>query len=622
MCGIAGIIGIHDTTDAGARLQQMTKHMSHRGPDAGGHFVKPLAALGHRRLSIIDLSDAATQPMSDPSGRYTIIYNGEVYNYQEIKAELGDLAYQSKSDTDVILAAYIKWGAESLTKLNGMFAFAIWDEEDKSLFVARDRLGIKPLYFSEREGKLIFSSEIRSLLASGLVDKVLNREALSEYLRYYATNAPQTLLKDVEQLMAGSYGIWKNGRFSQHTYWQAATVEQEAAGQSYETVAARVRELLQEGVERRLMSDVPFGAFLSGGIDSSAIVALMATVSDQPVDTFSIIFEDEAFDESQWSSLIAKKYNTRHHPITLDPNDFLEKLPQALTAMDHPSGDGLNSYVVSEATKKEGFTVALSGLGGDELFAGYPVFQRYQRLRNMKSFYGVPSGLRSLAGQAVATVYRNHKTARLQELIELEQNRFEQLYPVFRKIYNDREIDRLLGMHTPAESTISGIFLPDELDAINELPIFSQVSIGEISTYTQNVLLKDTDQMSMAHALEVRVPFFDHKLVEYVLGIPDAIKQPTYPKKLLVESLGELLPHEIVHRKKMGFMFPWENWMRNELKDFCETHMYRLAEREVFAADEVFRIWQGFMQKNKEITWIKVWMLVVLDEWMERHGIR
>ena len=618
MCGIAGIAGIADPAAARPRIERMTQRMEHRGPDAEGFYVRPQVALGHRRLSIIDLSDAASQPITDPSGRYTIIYNGEVYNFQEVKAALpASYTFQSNSDTDVILAAYMEWGPDCLSRLNGMFAFAIWDEVEQRLFIARDRLGIKPLYLHVRDGQLVFASEVRSLLASGLVEARIDRAALGEYLRYYSVNAPQTLIAGVSQLKAGCYGLWENGQWETHRYWDPSQVER--IDTDYETAKGQVQELLQQAVARRLMSDVPFGAFLSGGIDSSAIVALMARASEQPVNTFSVVFDEAEFDESQWSTLMAQKYGTQHHPIKLHPNDFLEELPAALAAMDHPSGDGLNSYVVSQATRKKGFTVALSGLGGDELFAGYPVFKRYQKLVGLKALYGLPSGLRSMAGQAVAGLYRNHKTARLRELIELERNRFRYLYPVFRKIYTDPEIGQLLG-ETP-EASLGHLFNPLDLEAIEALPPFSQVTVGEISTYTQNVLLRDTDQMSMAHSLEVRVPFFDHTLVKYALGLPDAHKEPTYPKKLLVDALGDLLPHDLVHRKKMGFVFPWAHWLRHELAELCAQRMHALDKTGLFQPGSVSRIWERFAQGDKEIHWIKIWMLVVLQDWMERNEI-
>ncbi|MEM9987739.1 MAG: asparagine synthase (glutamine-hydrolyzing), partial [Bacteroidota bacterium] len=368
--GIAGVVGLGSKPEAIRTVESMVAQMPHRGPDAQGVFAQSNVGLGHLRLSIIDLSDAAKQPMPDATGRYTMVYNGEVYNYQSIREELGPAyTFQSDSDTDVILASYHAWGPSCLEKLNGMFAFAIWDKVEEQLFVARDRLGIKPLYWYQAEEKLVFASEVRALLASGQVPRQIDRASLPEFLRYYSVNTPNTLIQGVKMLKAGHFGIWKDGVWEMERYWDPSQHEG-PEDSDYPTVKDQVRSLLQDSVEKRMMSDVPFGAFLSGGIDSSAIVALMASVSNQPVHTFSVVFEEEEFDESPWSDLIAKKYRTVHHPIPLKPQDFLKELPAALAAMDHPSGDGLNSYVVSQATKKQGFTVALSGLGGDELFAG------------------------------------------------------------------------------------------------------------------------------------------------------------------------------------------------------------------------------------------------------------
>ncbi|MEZ4774541.1 MAG: asparagine synthase (glutamine-hydrolyzing) [Bacteroidia bacterium] len=621
MCGIAGLTGEFNSQAAKSILLKMTNRMAHRGPDGDGHFVQPGIALGHRRLSIIDLSTAASQPMTDPSGRYTIVYNGEVYNFREVKAELKNQTFQSNSDTDVILAAYIEWGAECLSKLNGMFAFAIWDTVEETLFIARDRLGIKPLYYHFDGTNLVFASEIRSLLESGKVPRKLSRATISEYLRYYTINGPNTLIRDVYMLRAGEYGIWQDGNFSTHPFWQLTPEDPQVHTDNYQQTCARVQELLREAVAKRLISDVPFGAFLSGGIDSSAIVALMAQVSDMPVNTFSVTFHEKAFDESPYSDLIAKKYNTTHHPIRLSPDDFLKDLPEALAAMDHPSGDGINSYVVSKVTRQTGFTVALSGLGGDELFAGYPVFRRFEKLHNMRMFYGIPTPIRSALGKSVSTVYNNQKTARLQELISLDGTDFEDIYPVFRKCFDDDEIVQLVGFHTPANKQLLQVIDEKELGRINGLPVFSQVSVGEISTYTRNVLLRDADQMSMATSLEVRVPFFDHELVEYTLGIPDEYKNPVFPKKLLVDALGDLLPGEIVHRPKMGFVFPWNQWIRQDLKKFCEDRIFRLANRELFNGEVVRTMWKEFLNNSKRVNWIRIWMLVVLEDWMERNGI-
>lgn len=621
MCGIAGYTGEQNIQIAENTIRRMTDRMSHRGPDGDGHFVLPGIALGHRRLAIIDLSTDAAQPMTDPSGRYTLVFNGEIYNFREVKALIKNYSFQSNSDTDVILAAYIQWGTKCLEKFNGMFAFAIWDRVEETLFIARDRLGIKPLYYYQKDGQLVFASEVRSLIESGLVPARLNHSVLPEYLRYYSVNGPNTLVQDVYMLGAGEYGIWEDGKFETENYWHLTPEHPVDTGATYDETCSQVKYLLTAAVDKRLVSDVPLGAFLSGGIDSSAIVALMAETTDQKVHTFSVVFDEREYDESAWSSMISGKFNTHHHPIRLSPDDFLKGLPAAFDAMDHPSGDGLNSYVVSKVTRETGFTVALSGLGGDELFAGYPVFKRYEKLKKMRMFYGLPSGIRQALGKSVSTFYNNHKTARLQELISLEGNRFEDIYPVFRKCCDDHEIMALLGYTVPATAQLKEVIDTAELYRLAHLPVFSQVTVGEISTYTRNVLLRDTDQMSMASSLEVRVPFFDHELVEYAIQIPDRFKNPVFPKKLLVDALGELLPGEIVHRPKMGFRFPWDEWIRTELRSFCENHLTRLAEREVFHKDTVLQLWERFIGGDTRVNWIKVWMLVVLEDWIEKNGI-
>ena len=621
MCGITGLAGEASEEAARQKIFAMTAAVAHRGPDADGFFVNRDIALGHRRLSIIDLSVTANQPMSDSSGRYTIVFNGEIYNFAELKAGLSTYDFQTDSDTEVLLALFIARGANCLSELNGMFAFAVWDAQEKSLFVARDRLGEKPLYYFHDGGKFIFASELRALLASGAVPRKLDREAINQYLRFYSIAAPLTPLKNVRMLMPGNYGIFRNKSFSTHSYWSLVNHSDQQRAEDYPAAVKKVRELLEAAIERRLVSDVPLGAFLSGGIDSSAIVALMSSVTTQPVSTFSIVFEEKKYDESVYSELIARKYRTRHHAVQLSSRDFLAALPDALQAMDCPTVDGVNTFVVSGATRRAGCAVALSGLGGDELFAGYSVFQQYQKIKRLKSYYQLPQAVKSFAGRALSQLKKDHKSERRETLLALKNTNFENLYPIFRRSYSRAEIARLTNNQRVNGHPLKQFFSSDELKAIDKLPIFSQVSIGELSTYTLNQLLRDTDQMSMAHALEVRVPFLDYKLVEYVLSLPDAYKQPVYPKKLLVDALGELLPREIVYRPKMGFTFPWETWLRGDLKDFCQAKMQNLKAEDIFDSEALESIWDGFLQNSPQITWVKVWLLVVLADWMERNGI-
>ncbi|WNJ19272.1 asparagine synthase (glutamine-hydrolyzing) [Pontibacter sp. G13] len=621
MCGIAGIISLPNQGSA-LPIEVMVQAMHHRGPDFQDHWKGEGVALGHARLSILDLSEAGHQPMHSPEGRYCLIFNGEIYNYLDLKQALPDYPYRGNSDTEVIMAGFIHWGPSFLERLNGMFALAVWDKLERKLFLARDRMGIKPLYYAMTDQGLVFGSEIRTLLASGRVKRKLNRAVLGEYLQYQTVHDPETLVEGIYMLPAGHYAEFDpEGSLDIESYWDMRTYAQHPVDGTYEELCKQVRETFIESVERRKIADVPLGAFLSGGIDSSAVVAALATVSQDPVATFSVVFDEQEFDESTWSSLVAKRYNTQHIPIRLKPDSFLERLPEALMAMDHPSGDGINSYVISEETRKQGFTVALSGLGGDELFCGYPVFQQFTKARGMNLLYKIPAGVRGLIGKSVSGVYQNQKTNRLVQLLEAPQNEFAHLYPIFRQLYNQAELAEL-GLRQPDDWNLLEKVLPGNFEGWEQpQSVYSQVSVGEMNTYTRSVLLRNTDQMSMASALEVRVPFFDHELVELALQIPDQHKVPTIPKKLLVDAMGDLLPHEVVHRKKMGFVFPWPLWMKDSLKTFCETRIQSIADRGIFEADPLLAQWKGFLAGDKRIPYVKLWTLVVLADWMEKHDI-
>ncbi len=617
MCGITGILGkgIPDGT-----IARMTEAMAHRGPDSAGYFEEGDVHLGHRRLSIIDTSERGRQPMEDVTGRYVLIHNGEIYNYQQLRAEL-DYPWRTGTDTEVILAAYAQWGPQCLQKLVGMFAFAIWDRVAQRLFIARDRLGIKPIYLHVREGLLLFGSEIRTLLASGQLKGKLDPAGLQSYMMYQTVYGSGTMVQDVTMLPPGHYAIWENGQLNVQAWWDIwADASTEAATMDAPAVRKRVRSLLDQSIARRLVSDVPVGAFLSGGIDSSAIVALMAQASTQRVDTFSIVFQEQEYDESQWSSLIARKYNTRHHAILLKPTDFLDALPAALQCMDHPSGDGINSYVVSQVTRAHGVKVALSGLGGDELFAGYPIFTSLPAILQ-KRLFQLPYPLRRVMAGIYGLLQHSREAEKKRTLLALPAASLEQVYQVFRTIYSRSDAQALLKSSMQSGHPLSAL-LDRHADLRRALPQLSQISGLEIDSYTQSVLLRDTDQMSMAHALEVRVPFFDHDLVSFAMGIPDHIKRGSYPKQLLVESLGDMLPSDLVHRKKMGFVFPWEQWLRGELRSFCEQRWEQFAQRDCVAQPARFRqIWHDFQAGKGPWLWTHIWLPVVLEDWLQRNGV-
>jgi asparagine synthase (glutamine-hydrolysing) len=619
MCGIAGVTGRIQKENAVQTVKKMTDCMSHRGPDSDGFFAQDGIALGHRRLSIIDLSEAANQPMLDETGRYVIIFNGELYNFRDVKPTLTEYRFSTVSDTEVVLASYIKWGADCLHRLKGMFAFVIWDKEKKELFIARDRFGVKPLYYYLDDEVLLFGSEIRSLLATGKIERKLNSQAIGDYLKYQSAITPLTLVSNIMQLPAGHFLRYTNGVIEISCYWDITQRHFTIPETDLKDIHKRIRELLFRSVEQRLISDVPLGAFLSGGIDSSAVVGIMAEVSNARPNAFTVSFEEKEYDESYYANLVAKKFNVHHTTVLLKAKDFLDQLPHALDAMDTPSGDGLNTYVVSKAIRKSGITVALSGIGGDELFAGYPIFNRFLKLKKNRGLFNATRRLRNMASHLIPA--SGQRQARLKEMLQAPVAEIEYIYPIFRRIQPKSQIEQITNIRNGQLSGPMEENLLSHKEALHHFQALSQVSIADYMAYTQHVLLKDTDQMAMASSLEVREPFFDHELVEYVLNIPDAIKFPTYPKSLLVESLKPMLPDEIVFRKKQGFVLPYDVWIRNDLKAFCTEKIKNLADRSFINADVLLDYWQNYLAGKQKIRWTDIWILIVLEHWLERNNV-
>jgi len=620
MCGISGVISGRDTASLPDIIHRINDAMSHRGPDADGFFFEDGIALGHRRLSILDLSSAANQPFTDASGRYVMVFNGEIYNFQEIKKKLPEYPFHTTGDTEVLIAAFAKYGAECLQLLRGMFALAIWDKQERSLFLARDRFGVKPLYYHHSGGRLLFASELRALLNSGWLPRKLNRSAVTDYLKYQAFASPVTPIEGVCELPAGNYMTFRDGRVETKTWWELTAQKKPIAETNIGAIQKRIRELLYQSVERRLASDVSLGAFLSGGIDSSAVVAIMSQVNPGATNAFTIAFEEKDYNELPYAELVAKKYKVNHTKLLLRPQDFLDQLPGALNAMDTPSGDGPNTYLVSKAIRNSGIIVALSGIGGDELFAGYPFFKQFLSIKKRQGLFDNSLGVRKALSFLLPA--SDQKLIRIKELLEVPASDITDIYPLFRQIQNPRVLQGLYGRLQPLqEADTLEKNLAGKQKALDGFPFLSQVTIADYLGYTQSVLLKDADQMSMAVSLELREPFFDNDLVEYVLNIPDDFKFPAYPKKLLVESLGDLLPPEIVFRKKQGFVLPYDLWMRSDLKGFCEEKIRGLAARGIFDEEKMIDYWNRFLGRRSNIRWADVWIFVVLEHWLEKNQI-
>ncbi|CAG5083598.1 asparagine synthase (glutamine-hydrolyzing) [Parvicella tangerina] len=625
MCGINGIYNIRKVDHPVDLIKKMNQRSAHRGPDYSGVYSDEDIVLGHNRLSIIDLDEVSNQPMISENDNLVLVFNGEIYNYQELRKILEKRhTFKTNGDTEVVLAAFERWGPACLNHFNGMFGLAIWDKNKRELFVARDRLGIKPVYYYDNLEQFAFSSEIRSLLELPFVEKEINEDALVDYLRYGTVHAPRTIINGVRMLMPGHYVLLNVDGIKTHQYWNVNLhYSSESFNQSYDQVKSRTKELFYESVERRLVADVPFGAFLSGGIDSSAVVGVMSEVSKNKVNTFSVTFAEEEFSEAKYARIIAEKFNTNHHEIKLSPTDFLEDLPNAIDSMDHPSMDGPNSYVVSKATKGAGITMALSGLGGDELFAGYDIFKRAYSLLDKKWLMSFPLFFRKGLGTALKVVKPGISSDKIKKTITSKYLELPYYYPINREVLDDNKLHEILSFHNYPENAVHEI-LQHSIGVGTSgasVPFLSRVTFAEINTYMQNVLLRDTDQMSMAHALEVRVPFLDHKLLEYVYGVRDDFKYPTQPKKLLVDALGDLLPSEIVDRPKMGFTFPWESWLKNDLKDYCIEGFDYLKGLSYFNERGLDNLWIDFLNGKRTITWSRVWTFVVLGHWLKKNRI-
>lgn len=621
MCGIAGIIGLEGIDDKNAVVDRLQRAMHHRGPDANGAYIDEHVILTHTRLSILDLDERSNQPFTGNQDRFVLVFNGELYNYKSVKEQLNDYKFQTTSDTEVLLAAWLKWGVQCVHHFNGMFALAIWDKQERELFIVRDRMGIKPVYFYRGDKHIVFGSEIRTLLNSGLVPRKLAAENLPEYLKYQTVHSPRTMVKNVFLIPSGSYLKISDAQISEHSYWKP---EEQVEERKVDEKSAKnqTKELLIQAVEKRLVSDVKVGAFLSGGIDSSLLVGIIAKELNKSIDTFSITFEEEEFSEAKYSRLIAKQFKTNHHEIELSANHFKDKIPNALLAMDHPSGDGPNSFVVSEAVKNEGIIVALSGLGGDELFAGYPFFKQHLALQQKKYLLSFPPFIRNGIGELMKWLKPGIQGQKIAETLALPYFDLAYSYPINRRVLPQIWIDDLLN--TNVKNDVLSEEINDRFQYgsyASRLPELSKVSLVELSTYMQNVLLRDTDQLSMANALEIRVPFLDHELVSHALSVSDRLKTPIYSKSFLVESFKGLLPDEIVHREKMGFVFPWEQWLRKDLNPLLEDGFSFLSETPYFSSEALVDLKKAFEGSKNGINWSRVWPLVTLASWMKNNDI-
>jgi len=637
MCGICGVIGSTDPEPTQGVVRRMMGQLCHRGPDDEGMFVDDSVTLGMRRLSIIDLT-GGLQPVFNANRTVVVVYNGEIYNFQELRRTLESRghAFHTGSDTEVIVYAYEEWGEDCVDHFEGMFAFALAETSKSTrrgnprVLLARDRLGIKPLYYTLVDGNLIFASEVRSLLGSGQVEPRLSPAALRSYLLFGSVVEPMTLVEGVYSLPPGHRIILSaSGRHTcvhPEPYWdfaEAACPSLKTKKQERCSATVFLRSILEETVASHLTADVPVGVFLSSGIDSTALVAL-ATQKKASLNTVTVVFPEQEFSEADVARRTAQHFGTNHQELTLSGDDMLARLGEAVGALDQPSMDGINAYFVSWAARQAGLKVALSGLGGDEVFGGYSTFRTTPEAQSVASLARtVPGGFRStLATAAEKMLGRLQRKDARRKMAALWRDPNFLPHPYFytRLLFTPAQVLGLLrgnGFESPEPWRD---WLEQTARGSRQLDDFTAVSCLESRSYMVDTLLRDTDAMSMAHSLEVRVPFLNHALVEFVARLPGSIKRnASQSKSLLVDAVADLLPAEVMSQPKRTFTLPWEHWLRGALREEVAAEFEHVAPplQECLNPHHVGKVWTDFL--DGQTSWSRVWSLFVLNRWAERH---
>ena len=611
MCGICGCVRFGGGVETRV-VEAMCEAIRHRGPDDAGIYASPVrdCVLGSRRLAIIDLTPAGHMPMGEPCGRFWITYNGEVYNFVELRAELEARGhrFRSRTDTEVVLHLYQEYGDECVERLNGLFAVAIWDQQERSLFLARDRFGIKPLYYSWAGESFLFGSEIRALLASCLVSARADSNAVAGYLMMGSVPDDRTILTGVASLPPGHCATLKPTGLTVRQYWSHADEFRQAIPLSSGEAEEAVREGMKAAVQRQMVSDAPLGLFLSGGMDSTMLAALMRAEGHERIRSVSISFDESDFDEGCAAQRVAERFGLEHVDTRVTFQDFESHLDNIVDAMDQPTADGINTYFVSMAAHEAGLTVALSGLGADELFGGYPSFttvgnvQRAMRglaripsheqlVPLLSALPGIPRGARKLAR------WSNGSAS------------LAAAYMAVRGLLSPEEVRTLVGFASlPDPAAYARHVAP-----IEALPELSGISVLESRVYMHNQLLRDTDAMSMAHSLEVRVPFLDNEIATVAARCSHLLGGR--PKAVLAGARSIYFPLGLPNRPKQGFTFPLEAWLAGPLAGRVEHG----AGGGGVGAPEMRRLWADFRAGRRH--WAQVWAPMLLNHWLDAHHV-
>ncbi len=641
MCGIAGIVlkPTHSLDDLRARANLMRDAMTHRGPDDAGTFLAAngRVALANRRLAIRDVSPLGHMPMVSDDENIAFTYNGEIYNADELRAELErtGCAFRSTSDTEVILRGYETWGETIIARLRGIFALAFYDARANCVLLARDQLGVKPLYYAYADAGLLFASELKGLRASRLISRAMDATSIVAYLELGCVPTPRTIFQSIHALEPATLLHCSLDTMEARTtrYWAMPTHERALP----RDVVVETRAALFDAVRSQLVSDVPLGAFLSGGLDSGSVVTLMRQATNSTLRTCSMVFEEAEFSEAPYARAVAEQVGAEHFERVITANDVLNEMPRILWALDQPSLDGVNSYFVSQTARQAGLTVALSGLGGDELFGGYPTFYNApklsQRLRRVQQIPFVTT----VARNALKFAPRYAKLAHVLASPDSPASAYLTYRGLFApnqarelvkpEIWNEAHQFNLTEYIESRASSNSDKHTGLPRD--NHQPsnsAFAWTSRAELYVYTLSQLLRDTDAMSMAHSLEVRVPLLDHLLVEKIISLPDAAKQTRpeqsrgngrIPKSLLLRAMGNDLPVLVRERKtKMGFTFPFARWLRGDLKNYFAQ--YPFDAQNFLEPSAVSRVIESF--ERGQNYWSRAWSLYVLNAWLQENS--
>jgi asparagine synthase (glutamine-hydrolysing) len=629
MCGITGVFAFNEIGRFNLpNISLSTETLEHRGPDFQKVFVGDFVALGHRRLSIIDLNPNANQPMSAEDGRYQLVFNGEIYNYKTLRQELTSkgVSFETESDTEVLLQLLIHEGKDALNKLNGFFAFAFYDQQKEEMLVARDRYGIKPLYYLEDEDRFIFASELKAILKFG-IEKTIDTNSLYTYLQLNYLPAPMSMVKGVKKLMPGQYAIVKKKSVEFNSYYELKTTFDKPFQGNYEDAQSQLKELMEKSVERRLVADVPLGTFLSGGIDSSIISAIAAKKVDG-LHTFSIGYKGNSFfDETEYANAVAKHIGSIHQVFSLSLDDLYGYLPKLLRSFSEPFADSsaLPVFALSQLTK-ENVTVALSGDGADELFAGYNKHAALYRLWHPGAKEKMVSALRPLWN--ILPKSRNNPfgniARQLKKFADASQLDIQSQYWMLASLQSARKSTDLLSNAVLEDVDFEGFDLwKDQL-----LSTLSSKSINQSLQLDQELvlqgdMLQKVDLMSMQHALEVRVPFLDHELVAFANSLPEEFKVNGKRKKMILQdTFRDILPDKIFNRPKHGFEVPLLDWLRKDLKSDIENKWLDkelIEKQEVFDWDGVAALKKKLFSRNPEDSHAHVWALIVFQEWWEKY---